>query len=144
MKIYLDTSVLLPALVSAHPKHEYAKTFFTNQLKKNEILCLNMHVFAELYANMTRFPLGKRIAPKTVAEVLHQISKVITTVHLDHQDYQAAVNRCAQLDLISGVIYDALHFQAAIKAKVDILYTANLSDFERLMTNEISFQLKSI
>lgn len=144
MKIYLDTSILLPALVSAHPKHEFAKKFLASQLQDNEIVCLNMHVFAELYANMTRFPIGKRIAPDTVAEILNEISKIITPINLNHQDYQAAVNRCARLDLISGVIYDALHFQAAIKAQVDILYTGNLSDFERLMTPEISFELKTI
>lgn len=115
MKIYLDTSVLLPALVSAHPRHELAKKIFTNQLITNEIVCLNMHVFAELYTNMTRFPLGKRIAPKSAADILDKISKLITPINLDHQDYQAAVNRCAHLDLISGVIYDALHLQAAIK-----------------------------
>ena len=41
-------------------------------------------------------------------------------IDLNKNDYEAALLRCAKFELTSGIIYDALHLQAAIKANVDI------------------------
>ena len=60
----------------------------------------------------------------------------LETIALDEQDYYAAMDRCADLGLDLGVIYDALHFQAALKAKADILYTENRRDFDRLLRED--------
>ena len=46
--------------------------------------------------------------------------------------------------LTGGIIYDALHLQAAIKAKVDRLYTANLRDFQRLYSEDLGFELVGV
>ena len=141
---YFDTSVLLPALMTAHPHHLKCKAIFKEAIEKGEITCLSMHVYAELYANLTRFPIGKKIHPKEAVASLMQLSDVVQVIDLNRHDYKAALNRCADLELVSGVIYDALHLQAAIKAKSDVFYTSNLRDFQRLWTDEITMSLIGI
>jgi predicted nucleic acid-binding protein len=140
MKSYFDTSALLPALVTAHPEHERCKRTFENALSQGEIVCLSMHVFAELYANLTRFPLGKKISPELAKETLIALGKTVSTIDLTRSDYEAALQRCARLG--SGIIYDALHLQAAIKARAKVLYTANLRDFQRLADENLPFEIK--
>ena len=143
MRFYFDTSILLPALIGAHPNHLLAKSLFNKSIKAGEIVCLNLHVYAELYANLTRFRQTKKIPPNVAARALKDLSKVVTTIGLDEIDYQLAIDRCARLKLVSGVIYDALHVQAAIKADVDTLYTMNLRDFTRL-ADDVSFDIKGL
>ncbi len=144
MRSYFDTSVLFPALHTAHPKHLICKKVFEEAAKEGKILCLSMHVYAELYVNLTRFPLGKKIHPKVAAETIINLGTLVTTVDLNQSDYEEALRRCARLELTSGIIYDALHIQAAIKAEVDVFYTDNLRDFERLLGDKPDFILKGI
>lgn len=144
MKSYFDTSVLFPALTTAHPKHEVCRDLFQKAIGEGQIVTLSMHVYAELFANLTRFPLGERISPKIAVQTILELGKVVKTVDLMQKDYESALQRCADRDLISGIIYDALHLQAAIQAKADVLYTANLRDFNRLYTSELTFELKGI
>jgi len=144
MIYYLDTSVLLPALIEEHPQHEQHKDLFHTLVSKGDIVCMSTHLCAELYANLTRFPLGDRIHPQVAVETIFQLSSVVKPIELGWDDYEKALRRCAQKELISGIIYDALHLQAAIKSKADALYTANLKDFERLWDDEISLSLKGV
>jgi len=143
MKYYFDTSVILPALIQQHPKHDVCLSEITIIKEKgNQVLTSTNHTFAELYANITRLPGGISVSPKTAADLINNyLAQFFTPIHLTDKDYAAAINRCAQLDLVSGVIYDALHLQAAIKAEVDVLYTANMRDFRRLYTKDLRFLL---
>ncbi len=72
------------------------------------------------------------------------LDAVIQLVVLDADDYRAALNRCVTLDLRGPVFYDALHFQAAIKCKAEILYTNNLKDFTRLLLAEDTIQIRGV
>ena len=60
-------------------------------------------------------------------------------VDLTRSDYEAALRRRADLSLVSAVIYDALHVQAAIKIGATIIYTDNLKDFTRLVTPDLIY-----
>jgi predicted nucleic acid-binding protein len=138
---YFDTSVLFPALHIAHPDHLKYKRVFNKAIAAGEIVCLSTHVYAELFANLTRFPRGRRIHPKEAVVSLTKLTEAVRVVDLGRKDYEAALHRCAQLELISGIIYDALHLQAAVKAEADAFYTSNLRDFQRLWTQDIPFEL---
>lgn len=145
MKNYFDTSVLFPAMTSAHPNHQLCLSTLHKALQEGEIVCLSLHVYAELYANLTRFPLGERISPQVATKtIIEDLGKVVTTIDLTRADYEAALRRCADRGLGSGIIYDALHLQAAIKAKVEVLYTNNLRDFQRLYSDDLGFELRGI
>lgn len=143
MKVLIDTSIFFPALDTNHTEHEKALPFLKKVESDSKIIVLNTHLMAELFNNLSKKP---RLVPEElprIQNVLHRLNKRYETVELTNDDYLAAVDRCVELGLRGAVIYDALHFQAAIKAKVEILYTANLSDFERLMTDEVPFRLAS-
>ena len=144
MQLYFDTSVLFPALATAHPHHAVCLQALEEARQKGEILCLSMHVYAELYANLTRFPLGQRILPPTAAETILGLGKFVKTIDLTRADYAAALQRCAAKNLVSGVIYDALHLQAALKAGAEVLYTANLRDFQRLVDADTPIELRGV
>lgn len=143
MKIYFDTSVLFPALATAHPHHRVCLTALEEARQQGEILCLSMHVYAELYANLTRFPLGEKILPPIASKTIIGLGDFVTTIDLRRADYEAALRRCAAKNLVSGVIYDALHLEAALKAGASVLYTANLRDFQRLL-DEDEIELRGV
>lgn len=142
MKALLDTSVLYPAITIDHAHHDKCLSLLNQLRLEGEIMVLNTHVLAELFSTMTSHPKLK-VAPILARDALFQYAELFTDVALTINDYRLAIDRCADLNLSSGVIYDALHFQAAIKAEVDVLYTSNLRDFNRLVTDEIMFTVES-
>lgn len=101
-------------------------------------MCLSTHVIAELYSNLSKPTLSKSapIVPGQAADLIKRVVSEMETINLDEADYFAAMDRCANHNLVSGVIYDALHYQAALKAKADILYTQNRRDFDRLLKGD--------
>ena len=142
MKVLFDTSVLYPALDPVHPLYERCKSLIAELEKEHSIVVLNTHLIAELFNNLSKQP--RMPTPLAVINtVVRDLAKRYTGVELTMNDYLLAIDRCTKLGLRGGVIYDALHFQAAIKANVDIIYTGNLRDFKRLMTDEITFTIKS-
>lgn len=135
---YFDTSVLLPALIEKHELHEVAKALLQKALKAGPVGTTTLHAYAELYNNLTRPTKHKiHLEPSLAADVIiERIGKRLNIIELTKEDYEAAVKRCARLNLVSGIIYDALHLQAALKAGAEILYTDNLRDFTRLLTED--------
>ena len=135
---YFDTSVLLPALIETHELHEASKEILYKALKAGPVGTTTMHAYAELYNNLTRPTKHKiHLKPSLAADVIiNKIGEQLTIIELTKEDYENAVRRCARLNLVSGVIYDALHLEAALKAEAEILYTDNLRDFTRLVTED--------
>lgn len=141
---YFDTSVLFAALEVVHERHIASRIALEGAQARGKIVCLSNHVFAELYANITRYPTSIKTSPVEALATIQQLSNSVITIDLAKADYLIALQRCADLGLISGVIYDALHLQAAIKAEADVLYTANLRDFKRLWTDELTMELVGV
>lgn len=142
MKVLLDTNVFFPVVTIGHPNHEVCSDLVTDLNNNHDIVVLNTHLISELYSNLTRIEKLK-ISPSDASKTIHHLVDKFDSVDLTVDDYLLAVDRCASLNLVSGVIFDALHFQAAIKAEVDVLYTFNIRDFKRLVTEEITFEIKS-
>jgi predicted nucleic acid-binding protein len=97
-----------------------------------------MHAYAEMYNNLIRPTKHKvHLSLELAADVIiNQVGARLTIIELIKEDYEAAIKRCARLNLVGGVIYDALHLQAALKAGAEILYADNLRDFTRLVIEE--------
>ena len=138
MTIYVDTSILLPAMVAGHPRHRECLALLETAYADAHHLLTATHTSAELYTNLTKLPHDLNILPTEARQAIQdRLGAIFTFIPLTEADYQAALARCAERNLISGVIYDALHLQAAIKAEAKALYTANLRDFERLRAREV-------
>jgi len=142
MKVLIDTSILFPALDKDHSIYKEALALIKSLEENHSIVVLNTHLVAELFNSLSRQP-RLPIPVSKVKDILHRLSERYERVDLNMDDYLAAVDRCAQLGLRGAVIYDALHFQAAIKAEVDVIYTGNLRDFNRLITDEITFKVEN-
>ncbi|MEO0731457.1 MAG: VapC toxin family PIN domain ribonuclease [Bacteroidota bacterium] len=142
MKVLIDTSILFPALTTAHPEHISRLRLLDRIRKEGEVVILNTHLATELYSNLTRYP-PHRIHPLIVVEKIRELSQLFTVIDLTFTDYLAALDRCAAKELISGVVFDALHLQAALKAEASVIYTANVKDFIRLLDDDISLEIRS-
>lgn len=131
--IYLDTSILLPIVIEEHENHARCKSLLSDGIQNGVVLTSATHAYAEMYRNLTRgrspYEVSPALAYQTIVEKLFPL---LSLVELTSSDYGSALVRCVQLELSSSIVYDALHYQAALKAGAEILYTNNISDFSRL------------
>ena len=133
MKVLADTSVLVAAMVEAHPAH--ARAFpWLKRAKAGEIeLVVCTHTLAELYAVLTTLPIQPRISPDVARRLIRvNIEAVGTIVDLRAADYRKTLGNQASLGLSGGTTYDALAARAAQKANADKLITLNEKDFVRV------------
>lgn len=98
------------------------------------------HTIAELYAVLTTLPVRPRITPDTAHRlILENVRKIAKVVALSVSDYEATVERLAELGLPGGAIYDALIVRAGQKAGAERILTLNTADFERAWPEGKSF-----
>ena len=96
---------------------------------------MSWHAFAETWAVLTRLPIKPAPTPTAASDSLASLRKAIRCLPLDERAYVAAVARCVDRGLRSGAIFDALHVVCAERARADVIVTANVSDFERLVVS---------
>ena len=91
------------------------------------------HTIAELYGVLTTLPLRPRITPDTALRlILENVRKIAKIVPLSVSDYEATIERLAELGIPGGAVYDALIARAAEKSSAERLLALNASDFERV------------
>lgn len=136
MKVLFDTSVLLAAVVVSHPDH-LASYPWLQAAKLGRIPCsVSCHSLAEFYRVMTALPVNRAISGQDVLTAIQtDILSHAQVIDLDFADYKIVLQKLAQQNLRSGIIFDALIVQAALKAGVDKLLTLNSKHFEQLWPN---------
>lgn len=133
MKVLLDTSVLVAALVEPHPEHERALPWLTKARLKSNQLVMSSHSVAELYAVLSTLPVSPRISPGLAWRLIHEsVEPHVTIISLTASDYITTVRHLSDLGLSGGAIYDALIVKAAQKSGVDRILTFNINDFKRV------------
>ena len=132
MRVFFDTSVLVPAVVDQLANHEAAFNALLSQTDGPHQGYCSTHALAECYATMTAVPLPRRILPNEARQLIEEsILRRITAVPLSAADYTHAIERVAVGGLASGAVYDALHVCCAERTSIDRILTYNLGDFER-------------
>jgi predicted nucleic acid-binding protein len=130
MKIMLDTSVLVPAMVRQHPRHARAFAWLERVARREHVLFVAAHSLAELHAVLTTLPIRPRITPSSARRLIAEdVLDRATIVPLTPEDYIQVLNSMAELDHAGGVVYDALCARAAEIAAVERLLTFNADDF---------------
>ncbi|MBI3241476.1 MAG: PIN domain-containing protein [Chloroflexi bacterium] len=133
MRILLDTSVLVAAMVEAHPAHSAALPWLQRAKGGIDTGLVAAHSLAELYAILTTLPVEPRILPSIALELIkHNVLDMLEVVFLSGDDYATLISRLAGLGIVGGATYDALILHAASKANVDQVITLNEKDFRRV------------
>lgn len=143
-RVFLDMSVLVPAMVAAHPDHARAHAAFQN-VGRHAHGGMAAHSLAELYAVLTRLPLLPRISPADARELIQRniYSRSIAIVPLDAQGYTTMIDQLAEEYLQGGIVYDAVIAACACTWKADTLLTLNAADFVRLPKSLQHFEVKA-
>ena len=137
MRVLADTSVLVAAMVEAHPAHERALRWLQGVLGKEIEFCVSAHTLAELYAVLTSLPVRPRIQPATARRLIREnVESVATVIELRAKDYREVLDDQASLALSGGTTYDALIARAARKAGAEELVTLNPKDFRRVCPDD--------
>jgi predicted nucleic acid-binding protein len=132
MKVLLDTSVLVAALVEPHPEHLRALPWLTKAKSKASELVIASHTIAELYAVLSTLPVSPRLSPGLAWRLIHEsIKPNVYIVSLSSSDYITTIKHMSELGLAGGAIYDALIVRAAQKSEADRIVTFNIHDFKR-------------
>jgi predicted nucleic acid-binding protein len=129
LKLFFDTSVLIPAFFEDHEHHEASLSVFLRADKK-QASC-GAHSLAEFYATTTRFPGRHRLSGDQVLLLLENIQEKLTIITLDTREYYGAIKEAAQNGIVGGAVYDLLLARCALKAGAEVMYTWNLRHFRR-------------
>jgi len=133
MRVLLDTSLLVAAMVEAHPVHENALPWLQKVKERTHEGFVAAHSIAELYSILTTLPLQPRIAPAVARRLIHQnVINSCNVVALSDKDYATVINHLSELGIAGGAIYDALIMYAGIKTDVDRVVTLNEKDFRKV------------
>jgi len=133
MKVLFDTSVLVAAVVAAHPAHPRAAPWLRRAKRGDLGFLVAMHTLAEIYAVLTRLPTTPRISPAAALRLVEEnIASRATIIPLDAADYRSLLQRLADLAVAGGAVYDGLIARAAEKAAAERLLTLNVEHFRRV------------
>jgi len=137
VNVFLDTSVLVAALVQDHPHHGPAVALLVATKAKEIQACISAHALAELYAVLTRTPFSPPIYPAEARQMIEQtVLPLADVVALSATEYRRVMAECADAGWTGGAIYDAIHLRAARKAGCERLYTFNVRHFRALASEE--------
>lgn len=133
MRILFDTSVLVAAIVEAHPAHERALPWLARGRSGKIELVVAAHSAAETFAVLSTMPLSPRIGAGLARQLVREnVLSVARVVALSARDYRAVIDELGDLGVAGGAVYDALIARVAVKAKVDQLLTLNPKHFHRV------------
>jgi predicted nucleic acid-binding protein len=131
--VYLDTNVLVAAVLPDHLHHAAAKATLRKIRGGKMTGCLAAHGLAELYAVLTRLPLTPPVYPAEALRILERdVLPWLDLTTLTGEEYLKTLRSCAAAGWAGGRIYDALHVAAARKASCRRIYTFNVGHFREL------------
>jgi predicted nucleic acid-binding protein len=136
--IFFDTSVLVSAIVTTHPAHHRTFPYFEQVFRGSATGFVSSHSLAEFYSVLTMLPIKPKLSPLEVEKILQKnIYPKFEVISLDTKEYQNAINLVSELHLSGGILYDALHLEAALKSGAQKLITLNHKHFEKLSQGRI-------
>jgi len=133
MRILVDTSTLVAAMMEDHPAHARVLPWLQKIREGTHTGLVAAHSLAELYATLTSLPIQPRISPAVAQQLIRRnVLDLFEVVALSDSDYITVLDHLTDLGIVGGATYDALILQAASKANVDQVITLNEKDFHRV------------
>lgn len=139
MRVFLDTSVIVAAVLEQHADHRRAFTILQRVQNGKDEGVISAHSLAEMYATLTRIPLPFRHSPEqALLSIEENILKYFTVSGLSVSDYSSLLREAAAARVQGGTVYDALLLKSAAKKSIGKIYTLNLKHFEAIAPPELA------
>lgn len=129
MRLFFDTSALIPVFLEDHEHHEPSLNVFLRADKKSG--WFGVHSLAEIYATVTRLPGKHRLSGDQVLLFLDNLIERMNPIALNPDEYSRVIKSSASRGTVGGAIYDALLAECALKAKADLIYSWNIRHFQQ-------------
>lgn len=120
MKLFIDSDILLDAILFREPHHDSALRVLSFVDKPNHSLCISAHSLLNVYY-FTRKIAGKPAATKSIDLLVDKL----TVLPTDGAAIQAALN------LTFADIEDAVQYAIALTNDCDTIVTRNLKDYKK-------------
>jgi predicted nucleic acid-binding protein len=135
---FFDTSVLVSAIVTTHPANNRSFPYFEKVFNESTTGFISSHTLAEFYSVLTVLPIKPKLSPLEVEKILQKnIYPKFEIISLGSKEYRNAINLVSELHLSGGILYDALHIEAALKSGAKKIITLNHKHFEKLSEGRI-------
>jgi predicted nucleic acid-binding protein len=142
MRVFLDTSVLIAAVIARHNSHAKAFPILERVQNGRDEGCVGAHSLAEMYATLTKLPVPYRHSPEqALLSIEENILKHFKISSLTGNDYAALIRAAATGAVQGGTIYDAVLLKSAEKANADRIFTLNLKHFLALAPKSLESKL---
>ena len=130
MKVFLDTNVLIAAMVQKHTAHARALAVLERVQNGTDKGVVSAHGLAETYCILTKLPPPLRHSPEqALLTIQENVLAYFKISSLDGADYSTLIREAALTGIQGGTIYDSVLLKSASKAEVDVIYTLNLKHF---------------
>src|SRR5437867_11203023 len=138
MKVLLDTSVLVAAVVAKHDSHARALAVLGRVQGEKDEGFVAGHGLAEMYAVLTKLPIPFRHSPEqALLSIEENVIKHFKISTLTGRDYTSLIREAAMSGTQGATIYDAVLLKSANKSNPDRIYTLNLKHFQALAPKNI-------
>jgi len=133
MKVLLDTSVAVAALLPGHSSHSIAAPWLSRANARAFDFLFSAHSLAEVYAVLTRIPVRPAIPPAVAGQLIREnILSCATVLALSPSQYVTLLDETATRGLSGGMVYDAIIAKVAEHGGADLLVTSNVAHFQRV------------
>ena len=122
---FLDTGILVGALLQSHPEHAAC----LSALEDSERPFTNAHALAEAFATLTAF---YKVPTEAASELTLGLHDSIAIEALDLADYHTSIREARRRGIMGGGIYDSLHATFARRKGAIRIVTRNPSHFEHV------------
>jgi predicted nucleic acid-binding protein len=142
MKLFLDTNILVSAVVKQHVFHERSFLVLERVQNERDEGFISIHSLAEMYSVLTNLPPPYRHTPEqALLSIEENVLKHFKTIALAENDYATLIREAVGFQIQGGKIYDAVLLKAARKANVNRIFTLNLKHFQSIASPEIKNKL---
>jgi predicted nucleic acid-binding protein len=142
MRVFLDTNVLVAAVVQQHESHARAFKVLERIQDGKDYGFISGHSLAEMYAVLTRFPPPFRhSSEQAYLSIEENVVKYFEITSLSGADYASLIRDAALAGIQGGTIYDAVLLKCAANSEADKLYTLNLKHFQNIAPKKIVAQI---
>ena len=142
MKVLLDTSVLVAAVVQKHEHHARSLSVLERVQAGKDEGFVSAHSLAEMYAVLTKLPPPFRHTPEqALLSIEENVVKHFKITALSGADYTVLIREAALAGVQGGTIYDAVLLKCASKTEAEKIFTLNLKHFQSIAPRNICSQI---